>query len=195
MRLTANDAVDTQQNEIGTGKIPNGSQGKQRAQEHHNAQDQSDNVDRQDKRIYPAAGNQADMIQVGEPGNAVGNEPDREQQCQHQCPSPGIYHKHDTGHHAQDTRNQRQGRTKAGVSLHLNEQENVCDAHDDGCNAVGNYHAGQSQVGIGKGPDSQDDQYNAQPKLKPAKTRARSHCFSPFVRISINSSPVMVSFS
>lgn len=134
-------AVNAQQDQISAGKIVDGREGEQGAEEHQEPQNQTDDVDDHGEVVHPIPTDQANVTQMGQPGHAVGDKPDGEQQGEHQGPGSGVYQQHDTGHDTENAGDQGDHRAQSCVAVHFDEQDDVCDAHDDGGQAVGKHHA------------------------------------------------------
>ena len=75
------------------------------------------------------------------------------------------------------------------------EQKNIRYPHDHGGDAVGDDQRGQRPIRLDQRQNAETDEPDPQEQIQPAKTRAPSHCAAPPFSSSINSSPVMVSFS
>ena len=153
--------LSPQQDEVCAGEGGDGRQGEQGAQQHDKAQYKAEDVDNHRGVKNCVSGDDADVVQVGKPGNAVGDEPDGEEQGEHQGAGAGVEQQHDARHDAQNPRHKGDGRPKAGVFFKLDVEDDVRHAHDDGGNPVCEHHARQGKARVRKGPDAKGNQQNA----------------------------------
>ena len=123
----------------------------------------------------------------------MGDEPNGEQYRQYQHAGTGVDHQHDTGHNAENPGYQGEHGAEACIPLHLDVKDNIPNPHHYGGYAIKENQAGKHQFRLCESQYTQSNQQDANDQLQPAKTRMPFHCFIPPVRISINSSPVMVS--
>src|SRR5699024_3338267 len=153
----------------------------------------------------------ADQGGVGQPRDAVGDEPQREQQADDPLGDAGVGQQGDAGHDAEDARHQRHHRPEAGKAFLFDVDDDVADAGDDGSHTVDHRNAGKDAAGAQAGERPQHDQAQPHDELADAKAGTASHpshCAAPpsvamaagravsSCRSScMNSSPVMVSFS
>ena len=94
---------------------------------------------------------------MGQPGNAVGHEPDGEQQGQYPLPRARIEQEHAAAHHAEDAGNQGDCGGEAGVLFQSDKGQDIIDARDECNQPVNGHNSGEQAAGAQKGEHPEQD--------------------------------------
>ena len=113
-----------------------GEEGDKRVDYHNKAKDYAEDVQHEREIVIAAAAGETDEGQTGQPGDAVGDEPDGEEH--HECPGPGggVEQYHQAGEYAQNAARERETGAEARALLELDVKHYVYDARDEGQDAV-----------------------------------------------------------
>lgn len=129
-------AVYAQDQQVHADDIAEGEEGDKRVDYHNKAKDYAEDVQHEREIVIAAAAGETDEGQTGQPGDAVGDEPDGEEH--HECPGPGggVEQYHQAGEYAQNAARERETGAEARALLELDVKHYVYDARDEGQDAV-----------------------------------------------------------
>lgn len=87
-------SLTAQHEEVQRDDPTDGDHGEPGAQYHNDTQNQPQNVENQRGIAGEASGDQAQRTEMAQPGDAVGDEPDGEEQGEDPFSGTGVYHQH-----------------------------------------------------------------------------------------------------
>ena len=144
-------------------------------QQHERCQHDAEDVQNERDRIVHAARRKAHPVQVRQVGDAVRQEPQREQQGHGPLPGRGIDQQHEAAHHAQNTTDKRRHRAEARMALHARIKHNVHDSRGHGKYAIDHHKALERRLWPDKGRNAEQHEQDADDERQPAKAGTVTH--------------------